>query len=116
MEEIRNYSNINEEAVEYFLDILNNCMNFNSSEADNNFINLEMLLKQGGAEKTLIAKLKIAKGIFEELKPYSTHCPEYTDCLRKLEHALADVQEGLFYNKKKEESEKQELEHYRKSA
>jgi hypothetical protein len=111
MEETHNYSGINEEAVEYFLEILNNCMEFNSSEADDNFTNLEMLLKQGGAGKTLIAKLKIAKGIYEGLKPYSTHCPEYTDCFRKLEHALADVQEGLFDNKKKEE-----LENYRKSA
>jgi hypothetical protein len=116
MKDTYNYSNENDEAVDYFLGILDDCMQLNCSEADDKFINLEMLLKQGGAGKTLIAKLRIAKGIFEEIKPYNTRNEAYIDCFRKLEHALADVQEGLFDNKKKEEPENEEVEHYRKSA
>jgi hypothetical protein len=101
MEGMYNYSNTDEDAVDYLLSILENCRELNASGADDHFINLEMILKQGGAEKTVIAKLKIAKKIFEELKPYNTRNDAYIDCFRRLEHALAEVQEGFFNNYKK---------------
>ena len=100
-----NYLNldIKGEVIDNLLGILLDYMKLNSSETEYKFITLDLLLKQEGAQKTLIEKLNFAKEISKKLKPYSSHCKDYFKHFKELEQAIYGIQEEF-------------LEIYRKTA
>lgn len=89
------------EIVDNILGILLDCMKLNYSETEDKFLNLDLLLKQEGVQKTLIEKLDFAREISKKLKPHSSRCKEYFKCFKELEHILYGIQEEFSENYRK---------------
>ncbi|MCX6750647.1 MAG: hypothetical protein NTZ83_04275 [Candidatus Pacearchaeota archaeon] len=88
-------SEVNGEFSEYLFGIADNCRELDFETAENNFQDLEMMLKIKGVEKSLKDKLELdtIKRIMGELKPYSKKEDKYAACLRELNQAIEQAQD-----------------------
>ncbi|MGY4884064.1 MAG: hypothetical protein ACP5NZ_00615 [Nanobdellota archaeon] len=96
-----NNSGSEENVVDYFLEILEDCRELHPGDAEDKLGKLEFLFKNEGVHKNLLDKLDEAKKILSELGPYHNHCKEYLDCFNKLKLTLSEVQEGVLENYRK---------------
>jgi hypothetical protein len=82
----------NDRVRDCLLGIVEDCAELKCSEAENKFAELEILLKNQDAEKSLLNKLSSVKTILNELKTYREKFNGYPVYFHRLEYAIGDIQ------------------------